>query len=455
MSKRASSMSALERIFAARVPRYTSYPTAPHFHAGIGDAQYRDWLGQLRPGMALSLYLHIPFCDTLCWFCGCHTTVVNNYAPIKEYCSLLLREMREVAALLGRRHPVSHIHWGGGSPTMLAHADMAHLTAAIGDMFPLAPNVEMAVEIDPRGFDAAKAATLAACGLTRASIGVQDCDPKVQKAINRVQPVEDIERSVRLLRDHAIHDISLDLIYGLPYQTAESFERTLALAIQLAPRRIAIFGYAHVPSFKKHQALIPESALPGIAQRMALAQQAEYTLRAAGYQPIGLDHFAHPDDPMARAARDGTVKRNFQGYTVDDAPALIGLGVSAIGALPQGYLQNASSVAGYRTALNDDRLPVARGIALSDEDRLRRDVIEQIMCFLRADLGEICLRRGKQIDSLDWALDELEPLHMEGALLISGRLITINPAMRPAARLASAVFDAFLDAGTVRHSLSA
>lgn len=448
-------MSALEKIFAARVPRYTSYPTAPHFHAGIGDAQYRDWLGQLRPGTAISLYLHIPFCDTLCWFCGCHTTVVNNYAPVKAYSSLLLREMQEVAQLLGQRHPVSHIHWGGGSPTMLAHADMVHLTAAIGDMFPLAPDVETAVEIDPRGFDAAKAATLAACGLTRASIGVQDCDPKVQKAINRVQPVEDIERSVRLLRDHAIHDISLDLIYGLPHQTAESFERTLNLAIQLAPRRIAIFGYAHVPSFKKHQALIPESALPGTAQRMALAQQAEYTLRAAGYQPIGLDHFAHPDDPMARAARDGTVKRNFQGYTVDDAPVLIGLGVSAISALPQGYLQNASSVAGYRAALNDGRLPVARGIALSDEDRLRRDVIEQIMCFLRADLGEICLRHGKQVHSLDWALNELEPLRMEGALLVSGRLITINPAMRPAARLASAVFDAFLEAGTVRHSLSA
>jgi oxygen-independent coproporphyrinogen III oxidase len=448
-------MPAQRMLLTARVPRYTSYPTAPHFHAGIGDAAYRAWLEELTPEAPISLYLHIPFCDTLCWFCACHTTVVNHNKPIQEYCSLLLQEIREVARILDGRNPVAHIHWGGGSPTLVDDADMINLVRNIKDLFPVISGTEMAVEIDPRGFDAKKAELLSSLGVTRASIGLQDCDPKVQKAINRIQPEEDLRRTVRLLRGHGIGDINLDLIYGLPYQTAASFERTLDFTVQLAPRRIAIFGYAHVPSFKKHQALIPERALPDVAQRLELAQLAEYSLRAAGYQPVGLDHFAHPDDPLARAARSGSLKRNFQGYTVDDAPALIGLGASAVSALPQGYAQNAVSVRDYRQALTGGRLPVVKGIALSDEDRLRREVIEQLMCFLRADLGDICLRHGKEAQHLDWALAELEPLRAEGALLMSGRLITISPEMRPAARLASAVFDAFLDASVVRHSLSA
>ncbi len=443
------------QIFSARVPRYTSYPTAPHFQPGMSDCLYRQWLAALPADAPLSLYIHIPFCDTLCWFCACHTTVVNNYAPVRDYCDLLLREIALVAAALPRRHRICHIHWGGGSPTLLADADMRRLDAAIRTHFDVTGTAEVAVEIDPRGFDAAHAATLAACGVTRASIGLQDCDPKVQKAINRIQPDEDLGRTTYLLRERGIANLNLDLVYGLPYQTPDSFARNLDLALWLDPQRIAIFGYAHVPSFKKHQALIPQSALPDVELRLRLAQQAEQTLCASGYDAIGLDHFAHPGDSLALAARAGTLRRNFQGYTSDTAAALIGVGASAIGALPQGYVQNAPAVPAYRGLLESGRLAAAKGIALSDEDRLRRHVIEQIMCFLQVDLGACCARFGRRRDALDWALARLQPLQACGAISLADRLVTINPGQRPAARLACAQFDAYLQDSPARHAISA
>lgn len=442
-------------IFSARVPRYTSYPTAPHFRPGFSDATYREWLAGLPAGAPLSLYIHIPFCDTLCWFCACHTTVVNNYAPVRDYCTLLLLEISAIAAALPRRHPVSHIHWGGGSPTLLADTDMRQLDTAIRTQFDVIQDAEVAVEIDPRGFDAARAATLAACGVTRASIGLQDCDPKVQRAINRIQPDEDLGRTTYLLRERGIANINLDLVYGLPYQTEDSFARNLDLALWLDPQRIAIFGYAHVPSFKKHQALIAESTLPDVDLRRRLAQQAEYTLRASGYDAIGLDHFAHRDDSLAMAARNGTLRRNFQGYTSDTATALIGIGASAIGSTPQGYVQNFSAVPAYRARLKSGRLPVTKGIALTDDDRLRRHVIEQIMCFLSVDLRMCCEQFGRKANALDNILPSLQPLLECGALSVADRLITIDPNCRPATRLACAAFDAYLQGSQTQHAISA
>lgn len=442
-------------IFSAHVPRYTSYPTAPHFHAGVTQTQYRGWLAQLPVAQDLSLYFHIPFCDTLCWFCACHTTVVNRHAPVRDYLERLLTEIAMVAAALPGRRRVTHIHWGGGSPTMLTPDDMRRLSDATALHFEVAPDAEFAVEIDPRGFTAQMADALAACGVTRVSLGLQDSNARVQQAINRIQPMAEVEHCVRLLRSRGVTSVNVDLVYGLPYQTPESFSRTVSDALSLAPQRMAVFGYAHVPDFKKHQSLIPVEALPDVSQRLALAELGESLLLAAGYDAIGLDHFALADDSMARAARGGTLQRNFQGYTVDPAQTLIGLGASSISSLPQGYVQALQNIPAWRAALEAGELPVARGIALTDEDRLRRAVMESLMTSLQVDLGAICARHGRAHDALDWALADLRPLAEAGAVTVHDRTVTIHPRMKQAARLACAVFDAYLGTGQARHAQTA
>ena len=441
-------------IFEAKVPRYTSYPTAPHFHAGIGPDVYWRWLKGLDPEAPLSLYLHIPFCDTLCWFCGCHTSVVNNYAPVADYCDLLLAEMALVARALGGRRKVSHIHWGGGSPTMLRPDDIARLNAATRGHFDVADEAEFAVEIDPRGLTQESVDALAKAGLTRASIGVQDCDPAVQKAINRLQTSEETFAVVAMLRTAGVRSINLDLLYGLPLQTLKSWENTLHFALGLDPDRLAVFGYAHLPSFKKHQALISAAQLPDTDTRLCQVEMAGQILAANGYVAVGLDHYAKPGDSMAKALANGSLARNFQGYTTDHAAALIGLGASAIGALPQGYVQNAPAVPLYCASVGKGRLPVARGIALSVDDRLRRQIIERLMCDLYADLDAICAEHGASPAQLgDWASALIE-LAARGAVSIDGARITIPPQWRAAARLVCAAFDSYLGTGQPRHSVA-
>jgi len=441
-------------LFSARVPRYTSYPTAPHFHPGIDQSTYRQWLGDLPTQTPLSLYLHIPFCDTLCWFCGCHTSVVNHYAPVRDYCDLLAKEMALVAKALGSKRTVRHIHWGGGSPTLLQPDDLDRLNETLRETFDIAPDVELAVEIDPRGLTQACVDAFARAGLTRASIGLQDVDPAVQKAINRIQTREETVRAVAMLRQANIKSINLDLLYGLPNQTLATWEETLHFALELKPDRLAVFGYAHVPSFKKHQALIPERLLPDLETRLCQVEMANQILGANGYVAIGLDHFARPQDSMAKASGDGTLVRNFQGYTTDTASALIGLGASAIGSLPQGYAQNTSPVPTYRAALAQGRLPVARGIALSAEDRLRRHVIERLMCDLKVDLEEACTLFGGDPSLFSEARRNLAALEALGAVSIEKHRVSIQPQWRSGARLVCAAFDAYLADGAVRHSIS-
>lgn len=441
-------------IFAARVPRYTSYPTAPHFHAGIDQAVYRQWLGDLPVETPLSLYLHIPFCDTLCWFCGCHTTIVNHYAPVRDYCDLLAKEVALVAKALGSTRTARHIHWGGGSPTMLQSDDLDRLHETLRENFDIAPDAELAVEIDPRGLTQVCVDAFARAGLTRASIGLQDVDPTVQKAINRIQTREETARAVAMLRQAGIKSINLDLLYGLPNQTLGTWEETLHFALELKPDRLAIFGYAHVPFFKKHQALIPERLLPDLETRLCQVEMANQILGANGYLAVGLDHFAKPQDSMAKASGDGTLVRNFQGYTTDTASALIGLGASAIGSLPQGYVQNEAAVPIYRAALAQGRLPVARGIALSPEDRLRRHVIVRLMCDLEVDLEEACTRFGGDRSLFAGARQKLAPLEELGAVTIEKHRVSIQPQWRTATRLVCAAFDAYLAEGAARHSVS-
>lgn len=447
-------MTTISEMISARVPRYTSYPTAPHFHADIGAETYCRWLQELTPDAPLSLYIHIPFCDTLCWFCGCHTTVINSYSPVRGYLDLLRQEIDLLVGVLGTSRVVTHIHWGGGSPTMLQPDDIRRLSDDLHDRFAIAPDAEFGIEIDPRGFTRELAAALASSGITRASIGVQDCDPAVQRAINRIQPMDETARTVARLRECGIDKLNVDLIYGLPRQTVSGIERTVDAVLTLNPDRLAIFGYAHVPHFKKHQNLIPVAALPDADERFAQAEAARARLCAHSYLPIGLDHFAKPGDIMAQAQLQGRLSRNFQGYTTDNAPALIGLGASSIGSLPQGYVQNISDVPTYRTALAAGRLPIARGIALSEDDRARRQVIERLMCDLSVDLDEVAKSFGKTRAMFDDSISALGDLAEQGIVSIDGGRIVVAESWRAATRLVCAAFDAYLDNGVGRHAVA-
>ncbi|HUO97231.1 MAG TPA: oxygen-independent coproporphyrinogen III oxidase [Rhizomicrobium sp.] len=440
-------------LFSARVPRYTSYPTAPHFHAGINGATLKRWLAELPPGMPLSLYLHIPFCDTLCWFCGCHTTVVNRYAPVEQYLKDLFTEIANMGPLV-RGHRVTHLHWGGGSPTMLSPDDVRALKRTLASHFDFSSNAEFAVEIDPRGLRDEMVAALAEAGVTRASIGVQDCDDAVQRAINRIQPFEETKSAVDRLRAAGIGALNIDLIYGLPHQTLAHVARTIDLSLSLSPQRFAVFGYAHVPHFKKHMQLIDQTVLPDTEARFEQFELAHELITAADYVPIGLDHFARESDSLARAAKAGRLARNFQGYTSDDAPALIGLGASAIGSLPQGYVQNHPDVPAWRKAVQAGDLPVARGIELTDEDRLRRAIIERLMCDLEADLDREGAPYGMSAGNFAHELKLLEPLAAQGLVVVEGSRLRVPSAARAAVRLVASKFDTFLGNGKAVHAVA-
>jgi oxygen-independent coproporphyrinogen-3 oxidase len=378
---------------------------------------------------------------------------VNNYAPLRSYCDDLLGEIDRIADSLPARMAVHHIHWGGGSPTMLDAEDVARLSERMRARFEVAADAEFAVEVDPRGFTPSMAATLARAGVTRASLGVQDCDAKVQRAINRIQSDDETFDAIANLRAEGVRSINIDLVYGLPLQTLEGWSRTLDFVCWLKPNRIAVFGYAHVPGFKKHQALIREEDLPGIEARFSMAELARHILCAHGYVAVGIDHYALPRDALARAASAGTLRRNFQGYTADDAPVLLGFGASSISALPQGYVQNQASVPEWRKQLAAGRLPAARGIAVSPEDRLRRAVIERLMCDLAVDLEPLRSQYAPGA-GLDDALSGLAWLEAEGVVTREGSRITIRPEWRSAARLVSSCFDQYLGGKPARHSVA-
>ena len=434
-----------------RVPRYTSYPTAVQFTPAVRADRYRAWLGDLDPALPLSLYFHIPFCDSLCWFCGCHTTVVRRYAPIAAYMELLLRELDRVADLLPG-HKVCHIHLGGGTPTILEPADMARLFERLRARFELLPDADIAVETDPREFNQDLIETLARVGVNRASLGLQDVNIQVQRAVNRVQSIDETRRVAQALRGAGIGSINIDLMYGLPYQTVARVLSSIEAALELAPDRVCLFGYAHVPWMKKHQRLIDQAGLPDAAERFAQYLAAAERLQEAGYLWIGLDHFARPGDDLAKAARDQTLHRNFQGYTTDDAPVRLGFGPSAIGMLPQGFVQNQVPMKAYREAIEAGALPVARGLALTADDRLRGAAIEQLMCFLEVDLDAIA--QSFEADPRVFAGDlaRLEEMAADGLVEIDGWRVRVTGAGRPFLRTACAAFDGYLEPDAVRHA---
>ncbi|MDP6707981.1 MAG: oxygen-independent coproporphyrinogen III oxidase [Alphaproteobacteria bacterium] len=437
---------------ARNVPRYTSYPTAPHFHDGVDEAVYRRWLAELPDDASLSLYVHVPYCDRLCWFCGCHTKIVARYQPISDYLEVLQREIATVARLVTGEQRVRHIHWGGGTPVILRPEDISGLAGRLRDGFEVAPEAEFAVEIDPREFDAPRAEALARTGVNRASLGVQDLNPEIQEAINRVQPLAVTAGVVEMLRGAGIERLNLDLMYGLPHQTVERVLASVDGILELAPSRVALFGYAHVPWMKRHQRLIDDEALPGPRARLQQFLAASERLTAAGYEAIGLDHFARADDTLAVAARQGRMHRNFQGYTEDDATALIGFGASAIGELPQGYAQNAAPIHDYKRRIGAGRLATVRGIAVTPEDRIRRAVIERLMCDLAVDLADICDRHDRPVESFDDEIELMRAFARDGLVSLEGRAIRVHEEARPLLRSICAAFDHRLREGPGRHS---
>lgn len=440
--------------FSGPVPRYTSYPTAPHFHGGVGCGSYAQWLSALGSGQSISLYIHIPYCDRLCWFCACHTKHTLRYEPIKTYLHGLHREIEAVGALVHPGARVSAVHFGGGSPTMLKPEDMLSLMAALRRAFTFREDAEISVEMDPNDLDDGRYDALGEIGLTRASLGVQDFDPRVQEAINRIQTFEQTRGVVEAVRARGARSVNCDILYGLPFQTEASVARTVEAILSLDPDRIALFGYAHVPWMKKHQTLINDDALPNAGERFAQMSRAADLLMAAGYQPIGIDHFAKRSDTLAIAAANGQLRRNFQGYTDDAADALIGLGASSISQLPQGYAQNATATGDYLRLAEGSGLAVVRGIAFQGDDKARAFAIERIMCdfgFSFADLraafpwdAEAVIADARQFQQEDG----------EGLTILDGDGFALTEEGRPFARVAAAAFDRYLGRGQARHSVA-
>jgi oxygen-independent coproporphyrinogen-3 oxidase len=442
----------LLRYLDQRIPRYTSYPTAVEFGAEVDSTIYKRWLASLPAEDQLSLYLHVPFCAKLCLYCACHTTVARRYGPVGAYVELLEREIMLVGRQLGVRRRAAHVHWGGGTPTMLAAADFARIMRALRDIAAISADCEVAIEIDPRTLHRELVPALADAGVNRASLGVQDFDERVQRAVGRMQSYAETERAAERLRAAGIVNINLDLMYGLPFQTADSVAATVRQALALDPDRVALFGYAHVPWMKKHQKLLPQDALPEGMERLAQARTAAEVLVSAGYQPVGLDHFAKPGDLLVCRQRAKRLHRNFQGYTTDEASTLIGLGTSAIGMLPQGYVQNTASTVAYREAIRSGVLATARGRRLTAEDRFRRAIIERLMCDLRVDLAAMAAVHNRAQYDFAPELAKLAPFADHGLVAISGCTVTVAEHARPFLRNVCTAFDTYLAAGATQFS---
>ena len=442
--------------YDGRAPRYTSYPTAPHFTPAVGSELYSEWLGKLPDDAPLSLYLHVPFCDRLCFYCGCNTSVVRLESSHRAYAARLEKEIDRVAAKIGRKARVRHIHWGGGTPTILPADALASIMTKLRTLFAVDDDAEVAIELDPTSLNEDKREALKTMGVTRISLGVQDLEPAVQEAIGRRQSYEETEACAWAARSLGVHSLNLDLIYGLPLQTVESVTRTARRALALGADRAAVFGYAHVPWMKKHQAVIPEESLPGAAERYRQQQAIHAVLtEEGGYVPIGLDHYAKPQDSMATAAADKNMRRGFQGYTTDDADVLIGFGASAIGQLPQGYVQNAPTAAAYGALIDAGGLAIVRGVKLSPEDRLRRDVIERLMCDLEVDLVAVAKAHGADPAGLLADAHGVLRFQEDGLASFDGRRVKALEKGRPFLRSVAALFDSYLaaaDDGRPRHA---
>lgn len=432
-------------------PRYTSYPTAPQFHAGVKAAEYASAARASNDsGRPLSLYLHIPFCRSSCYYCGCHRIITRNRARGRAYLDRLLKEIELKAALFDRSRPVDQLHFGGGTPTFYEIEEIAEIFAALERGFGMqrGRHRDYGIEIDPRTANPDSLKALASLGINRISLGVQDFDPQVQRAVNRMQSVADTRALVLSARAHGIDSINFDLIYGLPHQSIERFDRTLDTVIDLEPDRLAVYGYAHLPEIFKAQSVIDASTLPSAETRLDLLGRTIERLTAAGYVHIGMDHFAKPGDELAVAQRDGSLQRNFQGYTTHGGCDLVAFGISAIGTVGDLYSQNEKLEEAYFEAIDAGRLPIVRGLVMDPDDRIRRTVIGELMCFGRVWYRGIEEQFG--IDFRDYfaaSLAKLEQAERDGLVVIGEDRLEITATGAMLLRIVAMAFDAYLDGG--------
>lgn len=437
-------------LFDARVPRYTSYPTAPQFGPGVGVADFVHWIEAIPSGSQISLYLHVPFCRRLCWFCACRTQGTTSDAPVVAYVETLKTELALLKAHLPGGVNLSRLHWGGGTPTLLSAGLTRDLAAAVFAVAPMAPGGEFSVEIDPNEIDDARLDALTAAGMNRASIGVQDFDPLIQKSIGREQSYALTRDVAERIRARGVASLNADILYGLPHQTRPRIADSVQKLLTLSPDRVALYGYAHVPWMSRRQQMIPSDAMPTPQERLSLFETARALFVADGYEEIGIDHFALPSDGLATAARDGRLRRNFQGYTDDAAPVLIGLGASSISRFPQGFTQNASATAAHAKAIRAGRFSTHRGHRFAGEDRLRARIIEALMSDFRVSRQELLSAFDTTPARLD-ALLGAAVAEFGDMVVVTDAGLSIPPRARPLTRMIARVFDAY-DATTARHS---
>jgi len=439
-------------------PRYTSYPTAVAFTADFKQADFERHATESNTKTGpLSLYFHIPFCDTICFYCACNKIATKDYSKTGTYLQYLYREMDMQTKLFDSSRVVEQLHWGGGTPTFLNHDEIRELMTYTRKSFNLLDDDsgDYSIEIDPRSVSKDTIKLLREVGFNRFSLGVQDVDENVQKAVNRIQPIKDTQAIIDACRENNAHSVSLDLIYGLPLQTVEGFAKTLQIAIEMNPDRMSIFNYAHLPHIFKPQRRINEDELPNAEEKLDILQQSIETLINAGYEYIGMDHFAKPDDELAIAQAEGSLHRNFQGYTTHAECDLIAMGVSSISSIHNSYSQNEKDLKGYYAAIDAGNLPIIRGLSLNDDDVLRRTIIQQLSCHFKLDFTTIEKQYG--IDFNDYFKVELQDLlsmQADDLLVLSEGSIQVSPSGRMLIRNICMVFDDYLRQQKTQASFS-
>jgi oxygen-independent coproporphyrinogen III oxidase len=437
-------------LFDARVPRYTSYPTAPHFSTDVTPAEFTSWISAVPAGSEISLYVHVPFCRRLCWFCACRTQGTTSDEPVRAYVDTLTAELAILREHLPKGVRLGRLHWGGGTPTLLSAYQIRTLADTILAVAPLAEDGEFSVEIDPNEIDDLRLDALAASGMNRASIGVQDFDPLIQKAIGREQAYSLTRDVAKKIRDRGIASLNADILYGLPHQNGPRIADSVQKLLTLSPDRVALYGYAHVPWMSRRQQMIPSDAMPTPEERLSLFETARQLFLWDGYAEVGIDHFAKPDDGLARTLRSGDLRRNFQGYTDDQAPVLIGLGASSISRFPQGYAQNASGTADHTRAIRAGGFSTHRGHRFSGEDAVRARIIEALMCEFRVFRAEL-------LSDFDITPARIEALFQSAAAEFDGMVRVTDDGFfilkraRPLTRMVARAFDAYHNANA-KHS---
>lgn len=429
-------------LFDARVPRYTSYPTAHQFSTDVSSGDIRSWIQNIPPHSEISLYLHVPFCRSLCWFCACRTQGASTLTPVARYVETLQKEISLLGQFLPEGVTLNRMHWGGGTPTLLSADMIETLSNAIYEVAPLAANADFSVEIDVKEVDSARINALARTGMTRACIGVQDFDPEIQSTIGRIQGFAVTRDATQALREANVKSLNADILFGLPHQNETRMATSVQKLLTLNPDRVALYGYAHVPWMARRQCMIPSDTLPTPENRYALFETGRRLLNWDGYHQIGIDHFATPDDSLTIAVRSGSLRRGFQGYTDDPSDVLIGLGASAISRYPHGYAQNFGATSDYRKAIDAGDFAIHKGHALTSEDKLRARIIENILCDFRLNLHDITAQFPGSTGQVTQMLCDLSA-RFGDIVRLSEDGLQILPEAQPLARTIARHFDAY------------